>query len=156
RTFKGSDSPVRGVAFSPDGKTLWTCPEDGRVSAWDVATGKVRASLNADGNKWLAMALSPDGKSVLTAGTMEATEGRGDDARKVDAGVMALYSAGLKSVWHEVNPSAVRAVAFSPDGKRVAGACDDGSVLIRDAETGKGLMAPGHGRGHGALAAVAF
>jgi uncharacterized protein (TIGR03067 family) len=154
RTFKASDSPVRGVAFSPDGKALWTCPEDGRVSAWDLATGKVQASLNADGNKWLAMALSPDGKFVLTAGTMEATEGKGDDARKVEAGVMALYSAGLKSGWHEVNPSAVRAVAFSPDGKRVAGACDDGSVLIRDAETGKVLMAPG--RGHGALAAVAF
>jgi RNA polymerase sigma factor (sigma-70 family) len=156
RTFKGSDSPVRALAFSWDGDVLWTCPEDGRVTAWNVTTGKVRASLKTDGNKWLALALSPDSKSVLIAGTMDATEGRGDNARKVEAGVMAVYSAGLKSIWHEVSPSAVRAVAFSPDGKRVAGACDDGSVLIRDAETGKALMAPGHGRGHGPLTAVAF
>jgi RNA polymerase sigma factor (sigma-70 family) len=156
RTFKGSGSPVRGVAYTPDGKTIWTCPEDGRVSAWDVATGKVRASLNADGNKWVSMAVSPDGKYVLCGGITQATEGKGDDTRKVDAGVMALYSAGLKSIWHEVSPSAVRAVAFSPDGKRVAGACDDGGILIRDAETGKAILAPGHGRQHGPLTTVAF
>jgi RNA polymerase sigma-70 factor (ECF subfamily) len=156
RTFKDSDSPIRAVAFSPDGKTLWTCPEDGRVSAWDVATGKKRASLNGDGNKWVAMAVSPDGKYVLTGGIIQATEGKGDDARKVDAGVMAGYSAGLKGIWYEVSPSTVRAVAYSPDGKRAAGACDDGGVLIRDAETGKAIMAPGHGRQYGPLAAVAF
>jgi uncharacterized protein (TIGR03067 family) len=155
RTFKGSDSPVRAVAYSRDGKTLWTCPEDGRLTAWDVATGKVRDSLNADGNKWLAMALSPDGKYVLVAGTTEATEGKGDEARKVEAGVMALYSAGLKSVWHEASESPVRAVAFSPDGKYAAGACDDGVVLIRDAENGKTLRAPGR-RQFGRLTAVAF
>ncbi len=69
RTFKGSDSPVRAVAFSPDGKTIWTCPEDGRVSAWDVTTGKVRAALKSeDGNKCLAMAVSPDGTRLLLGG----------------------------------------------------------------------------------------
>jgi WD40 repeat protein len=120
--------------------------------AWDAATGKARITSKTDGTRYLGLAISPDGKRVLVGGT---TEGKGD-AQKVDAGVMALYTEQFKAIWREGNPSAVRAVAFSPDGKIVAGACDDGSVLIRDAETGAALTAPDHGRGHGALAAVAF
>jgi RNA polymerase sigma factor (sigma-70 family) len=154
-TLAGSGSPMRAVAFSPDGKSVWACPENGRVARYDLATGKAVGSLNADGNKWLALAVSPDGKYILNGGITQATEGKGDDARKVDAGVMALYSAGLKSVWHEVNPSAVRAVAFSPDGKRVAGACDNGLVLVRDAETGKAILALGRVQ-NGTLTSVAF
>jgi uncharacterized protein (TIGR03067 family) len=156
RRFTGSDSPVRGVAFSPDGAVVWACAQDGLVLAWDRGAAKERIRAKTDGTKYLALAVSPDGKRVLIGGTMDAIKGKGDEARKVDAGVMALYTEDFKEVWHEVHDSGVRAVAFSPDGKRVAAACDDGSVLIRDAETGKALRAPGHGRGHGALAAVAF
>ena len=152
RTFKGSDSPVRGVAFSPDGNVVWTCAEDGRVWAWDVATRKERITSKTDGTKYLALAISPDGKRVLIGGT---TEGKGDDARKVDAGVIAVYTEHFKEVWHEVNDAGVRAVAFSPDGKRVAAACDNGFVLVRDAETGKAIVTLGR-RQDGPLTAVAF
>jgi RNA polymerase sigma-70 factor (ECF subfamily) len=155
RTFKGSGSPVRAAAFSPDGNVIWTCAEDGRVVAWDTATGKERITSKTDGNKYFALAVSPDGKHVLIGGTTAAREGKGEEARKVDAGVMALYTEHFKDVWHEVNPSAVRAVAFSPDGKRVAAACDDGQVLIRDAETGKAIRALGRAM-NGPLTCVAF
>jgi WD40 repeat protein len=125
------------------------------MSAWDVATGKVLASLNGDGNKWLAMTVSPDGKRVLIGGTIDATEGKGDNARKVEAGVMALYTANLKDVWYEGNDSGVRAVAFSPNGKRVAAACDNGFVLVRDAQTGRAVITLGRPE-YGRLTAVAF
>ncbi len=154
-TVAGSGSPMRAVAFSPDGKSVWGCPEDGRLTRWDVTTGKVLATLNADGNKWLAMAVSPDGKHVLIGGTIDATEGKGDSARKVEAGVMSLYTANFKDAWYEGNDSGVRAVAFSPDGKRVAAACDNGFVLVRDAETGRAVMTPGRPE-YGRLTAVAF
>jgi RNA polymerase sigma-70 factor (ECF subfamily) len=157
RTFKGSDSPVRGVAFSPDGKVVWTCAEDGRVLAWDVATGKERIRAMTDRTKCLALAISPEGKRVLIGGTTEATEGKGNAPRKVDVGVMALYTKQFKGagIWREVSDAGVRAVAFSPDGKRVAAACDNGLVLVRDAEAGRIVKTLGR-KEYGRITTVAF
>ncbi len=152
RVFTRTDSPVRGVAFSPDGNVVWACAESGLVLAWDRGTGKERIKAMIEGTKCLALAISPDGKRVLIGGT---TEGKGEEGRKVDAGVMALYTENFKEIWREVNNAGVRSLAFSPDGKRVAAACDNGFVLVRDAETGKGIMTPGR-RQDGPLTAVAF
>ncbi len=156
RTLKESDSPLRGVAFGPGGRSVWACSEDGHVLSWDTATGKLRLNSKSDGTKYQALAISPDGKHVLVGGTMDAMRGKGEEAKKVDAGVMALYTANFReSLWDQVHDSGVRAVAFSPDGKRVAAACDNGFVLVRDAETGKAIMTPGR-REYGPLTAVAF
>jgi RNA polymerase sigma factor (sigma-70 family) len=146
-----SGSPVRAVAFSPDGKTLWTCPESGPVSAWDVATGKVRATLKPEvAHMCAAMAVSPDGKQVLVGGAVV--------PQLVSAevpGWVAVYPADLgKPAWLNVDfAGPIRAVVFSPDGKRVAAAYSGGLVLI-DAETGKAILSlSGH---KGDVLAVAF
>src|SRR5262249_29874876 len=120
RTFKGSDSPVRGVAFSPDGKSVWACSEDGRVALHDAATGKVRASLALeDGNKCLALAVSPDGKRILLGGARVPAKGRDGHPNLEFAGWVAVYAANLdKLIWrHEEFAGRIGAVAFSPDGK---------------------------------------
>src|SRR5262249_30753664 len=143
RTLMGSGAPVRAVAFAPDGKSVWLCPEDGRVTLFDVETGKARVTAGNDGNKCLAMVLSRDGKRVLLGETIDAVEGKGDEAKKVEAGWVALYTASFSEcLWHELDVSAVRALALSPDGKRVAAACKDGGIRIRDAATGKALLTP--------------
>jgi uncharacterized protein (TIGR03067 family) len=156
RTLPGSGAPVRAVAFAPDGKSVWVCPEDGRVTLYDVATGKARVTAGSDGNKCLSMAISRDGKRVLLGGSIEAREGTGENARKVEAGWVACYTASFSEcIWHEVDVSTVRAVAFSPDGKRVATACKDGGIRVRDAARGKAILAPK--RDHrGEATAVAF
>jgi RNA polymerase sigma factor (sigma-70 family) len=151
--FAGLQAAVRGVAFSPDGKSVWACSQDGRVLVWDSATGEARDGLRDDGCKYLAMALSPDGKRLLIGGTTDAVKGEG--GRKTETGWMAMYSTALNElIWHDVHDSAVRAVAFSPDGRRVAGACDDGNVLVKDAASGKTVLTPG--RAPGPITAVAF
>jgi RNA polymerase sigma factor (sigma-70 family) len=153
--FKGS--PARAVAFSPDGKSVWICQENGRVSMWDVAPSSgLRVESKPDGNKWLSMAVSPDGKRILIGGVIDAVQGRGEGRKKVESGVMAIYTADFKEgLWHEVNDADVRAVAFSPDGKRVAAACDDARLIIRDAETGKPIFTFG-GRDKVGLTTVAY
>src|SRR2546426_895639 len=61
------DSPVRCVAFSPDGKRVAT-GADGGAFLWDVTTGKLVVRLKSEGHVQ-SIAFSPDGKTVLTGGT---------------------------------------------------------------------------------------
>ncbi len=61
---------VLSVAFSPDGKTLATGSWDYTVKLWDLATGRVRATLHQHpGDVWvMSVAFSPDGNTLATAG----------------------------------------------------------------------------------------
>jgi len=65
---------VNGVAFSPDGATLATADGDGSIYLWDVATGKLTATLtdpNPDGGYGAygvqGVAFSPGGGTLATA-----------------------------------------------------------------------------------------
>ncbi|HEX5058084.1 MAG TPA: protein kinase, partial [Kofleriaceae bacterium] len=57
------------VAFTPDGKTLFAAVRDGRLRAYDVASGKVR-ELGKSLGPIEAVAVSPDGNWVVTGGGM--------------------------------------------------------------------------------------
>ncbi len=70
----GSDR-IRAVAFSPDGNTLAASEYfgnwphlglTGEVTLWDVPTGRHRASLRGHDGGALAIAFSPDGKTLVT------------------------------------------------------------------------------------------
>ncbi len=58
---------VFDIAFTPDGKTLVAAVRDGKLRAYDVATGRVR-ELGKGNGPIEAVAVSPDGKTVVTGG----------------------------------------------------------------------------------------
>ena len=75
--LEGHGAPVsRGIAFSPDGKTLaaaggsWDKKLDqfvsGEIRLWDPTTGKLRETLKGHSYEIGAMAYSPDGKTLVT------------------------------------------------------------------------------------------
>jgi WD40 repeat protein len=71
---------IRAVVFSPDGKTLASVPGVSRspgtdkqgegVRLWDLATGRVRARLEAPGVRVEGVAFDADGRRVTTAGSV--------------------------------------------------------------------------------------
>jgi WD40 repeat protein len=63
RTLAGHTDGVRGVAFSPDGRTLATGSEDRSVRLWNPATGHELAVLR-EKQHVTGLAFAPDGKEL--------------------------------------------------------------------------------------------
>ncbi|KAF7971793.1 hypothetical protein HWV62_19927 [Athelia sp. TMB] len=72
---------------------------------------------------------------------------------RLKLGKLDLWSAMLKTF--EGHTNAVWAVAYSPNGKRIASASHDGTIWVRDTETGEAVGAPF--RGHtAAIRSIAY
>jgi WD40 repeat protein len=112
---------VGGLAFSPDGKSLYSLAQAGEKDAirvWDLATGTTVHSVGAGAG--IGVAVSPDG-SVLGVG------GEKLGLWNLQSGVCVReVSCSSDVVTHPV---------FSPDGKSIAGNCR-GVVTVWDVATG--------------------
>ena len=148
RTGLLQHTPPRGVsrlALSPDGKTIaaaegWRESEKGAykrcVTLWDLDSGKVQASL-ADDESTSALAFSPDGKVlarsayVLKDNRLTAVEVR---RRDLTSGhdLPALLSTASKYP--------LSCVAYSPDGRALAGAEHQGQIIVWDTASAKVRM----------------
>jgi hypothetical protein len=133
-------SSLWNVAFSPDGKTVLTCSDDGTARLWDAATGRPIAAPMQHGDQVIAAAFSPDGKAVLTSSS--------GIARLWDAVTGRPIAAPMQhrnSVW---------AVAFSPDGKAALTGSEDHTARLWDSATGQPIGLPMQHRGR--VLSVAF
>lgn len=101
RTIRKNMGCFDHVAFSPDGRTL--LGDGGPLQVRDVATGRIVKTLRPDTR---ALALSPDGKTILLA------VATGTELWNLENGRLLRRFPDQQH--------AVEAVAFSPDGKTVA------------------------------------
>jgi WD40 repeat protein len=141
---------VNKVALSPDGRTALAAKIDpqprapGLAHLWDVATGRaVGIPLRHPYIIW-DVAFSPDGKHVLTGGSMDRV-----------VRLWEVHTGKLVSEFRGHEPGqAVQAVAFSPDGRTALSASMDGTARLWETSTGLPLGAPlRHG---GPVHAIAF
>jgi Tol biopolymer transport system component len=184
------------VAWAADGKTVATAGDDRTIRVWDPATGRQTASLTgiaregyggpvvaftadlkvaavnywgeitirtvADGKELVkidpildrgqksafrpdvfAMAFSPDGKRLATAGSVAAVGGR----HGLPGGIVIVWNAETGKIVHQSDrlSTAASAVAWNADGKRLAAGTNGaggelpeaGEVHVWDAEAGK-------------------
>lgn len=148
---------IDAIDFSPDGTLLATASGDRRaVTLWDVATGAERATLSEHRGPVWSVAYAPDGRGLAVASGILPASVRPDDDEPL--GEVRLWDvSGRKPktraclVGHAFG---VIAVAYSPDGEKLASGGFDGGVKIWDVATGLEPVAlAGHA---GWVAAVGF
>lgn len=111
--FLNTDS-VSCVAFSPDGKFLASCLEQGPILVWDVS--ERRQIANLDGQEAKNLAFSPDGRILVSVSP--------------ENGMIFwdTQSWGLKREF--VGAKGAVSISFSPDGKTLASASPKSGIIL--------------------------
>jgi len=118
---------VSSVTFSPNGKLLASCANEGddSILIWNAHTGNLLRAITEDVDI-VSIAFSPD-SSTLASATLQG------DIRLWDVVTAKLLRTCETENWmYECN-----SMEFSPDGRTLAGGFDGGVVCIWDAATGK-------------------
>jgi WD40 repeat protein/DNA-binding SARP family transcriptional activator len=133
----GMYAGIPTVAFSPDGRLLASGGADGQAILWDAETGErvLALQVHPDGIGATRVAWSPDGTRLAAASDARLVAGKpagGEPLVKVwdTASGQALYTlTGL--------PNRAWALAFSPDGSKLAVGAEANFVKVYDAATGE-------------------
>jgi RNA polymerase sigma factor (sigma-70 family) len=126
---EGHKGGVWGVAVAPEGRLL-SFARDGTVRTWDVATGKAVGRLAVEKDQsGGGFALSSDGRLLAVPAS---------DNRRID---VVERATGKRLHRLEAGTSVGNHLAFSPDGRWLAGADPlTRAVQVWDVATGRGVL----------------
>lgn len=124
----GHTKEVTALAFSPDGKTLFSGSKDGTVKSWDPSTGALKQTHDEPGTEIHDIAFAAD--SSFLALSAVGPDGHGYVA------FVSNSAAGLGPTNRTIPVENVTGLALSPDHKTLAVANGSSSVKLWDTSSG--------------------
>ncbi|KAI6129460.1 WD40-repeat-containing domain protein [Pisolithus croceorrhizus] len=119
--MEGHENDVRCVLYTPDGQRLVTASDDGTIRVWNVITGEqIGEPLKSHTTIITSIAISRDGTFLATAGPST---------------VMQIWNLSTRQEASTIlrHANDVSCVAFSLDGRYIAGGCCDFRIWLWDA-----------------------
>ncbi|MBM4375079.1 MAG: protein kinase [Deltaproteobacteria bacterium] len=130
---RGHDSPVNQAALASDASWLVSAGNDGRLVIRDAKTGAVRHASEASAVPLNAVAIAPNGRTILTG------DGNGVVRQWTSAGAPERVLLSHKS--------SIYSLAIAPNGRTAVAGAHDGAILAIDLESGSTkLLAQGRDR----------
>ena len=135
------ENMINSAKFSPDGSMIVTASNDKTAKVWDAKTGILLASLEHESFVFLAE-FSPDSRQIVTAsrGHIKLYEHEKVDRDSHDH-MVKLWNlsarADISTVAHQKNVVSAR---FSTNNDQIVTASWDGTAIIQDVNTGKGIL----------------
>lgn len=126
--FEGHENTVWSFLFLHDNVHIVSGSEDGTMRKWDCNTGLlVGEPWKSEGGMIRKLALSPDGKTIVCV--------------REDGGIRRWNTDGqmIEGVWEGNSRGSL---SWSPSGGHIASGAHDGTILIRNAESGEVEVGP--------------
>ena len=122
---------VNAMAVTPDGALLAVASDDGRITLWNTASGRLVRELPGHKGPVYSVAITQDGLTIATAGYDETIH-----IWQLSSGSELRTLSGHKG-W-------INSVAFTSDGHKLFSAGRDRSLRTWDVDTGKLLRIVEH------------
>lgn len=130
---------INSVTYSPDGKTIASASDDNTIILWDVTTQQsIGEPLTEHTGPVNSVAFSPADK-ILASGSDDNSIMLWDVSTPTNPVILTKYSIEESLAGH-LGP--VNSLVFSSDGKLLASASDDNSIILWDITTSKPIGQP--------------
>ncbi|HET8841198.1 MAG TPA: WD40 repeat domain-containing serine/threonine-protein kinase, partial [Ktedonobacteraceae bacterium] len=137
-TYREHAQPVLAIDWSPDGKRIVSACEGRTVRIWDTITGQTLYSHYAHGGRILTLGWSPDGKHIASAGEEKQVHVWSMQRERPSLFSWTSWLSHTRGQFtYRGHFGRINALAWSPNGQRVASVGADKTLQVWDATTGK-------------------